>query len=238
MKGEPVDVDHRVLKLIVGLIALTLAPLTYLFAWLQLPDVELTSISASYWYGGFPQTIFIGFLFAIAAFLLAFEGTSKLDAGLSTMAGAASVSIAVFPCTAIDKAPLTPVVTSVTHASTIHTAAASAMFIVLAYFCYGFYYRAIGKNVDGGNPAAKWRAWIYLVCGVLLVASMLVMALASMLPAGSGESIADRHPALTFWGEAVGLVSFGISWLTSSKVLVAQAGERLYLIPSSLRGGG
>ncbi len=235
MKGEPVDVDHRVLKLIVGLIALTLAPLTYLFAWLQLPDMKLTSISASYWYGGVPQTIFIGFLFAIAAFLLAFEGTSRLDAALSNLAGAASVSIAMFPCTALEAAPLRGVVQSVTHASTIHTIAASTMFIVLAYFCFGFYTRAIAKNVDGGNPAAGWRSWIYLVCGVLLVASMLVMALAPFLPSLSGGSIAEQHATLTFWGEAVGLVSFGVSWLTSSKALVAQPSERLYLIPASLR---
>ena len=63
------EIDHRTIKLIVGVIALSLATLTGAFA-----GTPIASISASYYEGGWSQTIFIGFLFAIAAFLLAYNG--------------------------------------------------------------------------------------------------------------------------------------------------------------------
>jgi NADH:ubiquinone oxidoreductase subunit 5 (subunit L)/multisubunit Na+/H+ antiporter MnhA subunit len=68
------EIDHLTIKFVVGLIAVTLAPLTDFFA-----KSPITSISASYYEGGPSQTIFIGFLFAIAAFLLAYNGFSRTD---------------------------------------------------------------------------------------------------------------------------------------------------------------
>jgi len=60
------EIDHRTIKLIVGIVSLSLAGLTSAFA-----TTAITSISASYYEGGWSQSIFIGFLFAIAALLLA-----------------------------------------------------------------------------------------------------------------------------------------------------------------------
>ena len=68
------EIDHRTLKLLVGLIALTLGNLTSFFA-----DSKITSISASYYEGGWSQSILVGFLFAIAAFLLAYNGQSRSE---------------------------------------------------------------------------------------------------------------------------------------------------------------
>ncbi len=61
------EIDHRTLKLLVGLIARTLGGLTSLFA----GDPLLKSISESYWRGGWAQSVFVGFLFAISPFLFA-----------------------------------------------------------------------------------------------------------------------------------------------------------------------
>ena len=57
------EINHLTIKLVVGLIALSLAPLTSFFA-----KSSITSISVSYYEGGWSQAILIGFLFAIAAF--------------------------------------------------------------------------------------------------------------------------------------------------------------------------
>ena len=65
------EIDPRTLKLIVGLVAASLAGLTNVFA-----ESPIASISASYYEAGWSQSIFIGFLFAIAAFLLAYNGLS------------------------------------------------------------------------------------------------------------------------------------------------------------------
>jgi hypothetical protein len=60
------EIDHRTIKLIVVIIAISLAGHTNLFA-----KSPLSSISAVYYEGGWSQSILIGFLFAIAALLVA-----------------------------------------------------------------------------------------------------------------------------------------------------------------------
>ncbi len=68
---KPKEIDDHVLKLTVGLIALSLANLT---AWLSADSIE--SISASYYEDGWARDFFIGFLFAISSFLFAYNGDS------------------------------------------------------------------------------------------------------------------------------------------------------------------
>jgi len=58
------EIDHRTIKLLVGVIAVTMPFLTDAFA-----THTIDSISAAYYELGWSQSIFIGFLFAIGAFL-------------------------------------------------------------------------------------------------------------------------------------------------------------------------
>jgi hypothetical protein len=191
------EIDHRTIKLVVGVVAMSLAGLTSFFA-----STAITSISASYYEGGWSQTIFIGFLFAIAAFLLAYNGLSQTEMILSKVASVAGLGVAMFPCECGGHAELVP------H---VHGICAAVMFLILAYFCYGFFCRARAK----GHPQAKARATVYAVCGIAILLSIVVLALDHLL----GAAFSTRVPRLTYYGEATGLVSFGISWLTASRVL-------------------
>jgi hypothetical protein len=191
------EIDHRTMKLIVGVVAISLPGLTSVFA-----KTPLMSISASYWEGGPSQTIFIGFLFAIASFLLAYNGYTRREMMLSKIASVASLGIALFPCQCDQPAPGVPVV---------HFASAATMFLILAFFCYAFYERARAK----GHSEANVRATVYAVCGTAIVLSIVVLALDEVL----GGPLTDRVPALTFYGEATGLIAFGISWLIASRTL-------------------
>jgi len=191
------EIDHLTIKLVVGLIALSLAPLTSFFA-----NAHITSISASYYEGGWSQSIFIGFLFAIAAFLLAYNGYSRPDMVLSKLASVAAFGVAMFPCECDSHIELVP------H---VHGISAVTMFLILVYFCYSFYRRALSK----GHPQAKVRAVIYVVCGIFIVVSILTLAFDYF----SGKILSSKVTRLTFYGEATGLIAFGISWLTASRVL-------------------
>jgi hypothetical protein len=191
------EIDHRTIKLIVGLVALSLPGLTSFFA-----RTAITSISASYYEDGWSQSIFIGFLFAIAAFLLAYNGLSRPEMVLSKVAAVAGLGVALFPCGCDSHVELIPYV---------HAASATTMFVILAYFCYGFFERARSK----GHLEAKARATIYAVCGIAILLSIVVLACDNLF----GHALRDRIPRLVFYGEATGLISFGISWLTASRVL-------------------
>lgn len=200
------EIDHRTIKLIVGVIALSLASLTSLFA-----KSRITSISASYYEGGWSQSIFIGFLFAIAAFLLAYNGVTRVEMLLSKIASAAALGVALFPCACDTHSPPVPF---------IHGASAAVMFFILAFFCFGFFKRAMAK----GHREAKTRAGIYAVCGLAIVLAIAVIAFDNL----ANGALSTAIPRLTFYGEATGLVAFGLSWLTASRVLpgVTRSDER------------
>ncbi len=191
------EIDHRTIKLVVGLIALSLATLTSVFA-----TTRIASISASYYEGGWSQSIFVGFLFAIAAFLVAYNGYSRTEMLLSKLAAAAALGVALFPCECDGHEPLLPYV---------HGASAAVMFLILAYFCLGFYQRARAKH----HREADRRAVVYAACGVLIVAAILALA-ADHFTHGA---LTQRIPRFVYYGEGTGLIAFGISWLTASRTL-------------------
>jgi hypothetical protein len=191
------EIDHLTIKFVVGLIAVSLAPLTDFFA-----KSSITSISASYYEGRWSQTIFIGFLFAIAAFLVAYNGFSRTDMLLSKLAAAAALGVAMFPCECDNHIEAVPYV---------HYICAAAMFLILVYFCYSFYRRARSK----GHKEANRRACVYVVCGIAISLSILTIAFDKL----SGGILSSKVPRLIFYGESTGLVAFGVSWFTASRVL-------------------
>jgi hypothetical protein len=202
------EIDHRTIKLIVGIIALSLATLTSMFA-----ETAIPSISASYYEPGWSQTIFIGFLFSIAAFLMAYNGVSTTEMVLSKVASLAALGVALFPCECDSHVALVPYV---------HGIFATVMFFILAFFCYAFYKRARAK----GYKHALRRARIYVICGVLIIFSIIALAFDHF----SNGVLTQFIPRFVFYGEATALVAFGISWLTASRTfpVLTNEGERFH----------
>jgi hypothetical protein len=205
------EIDHHVLKLIVGLIALSLANLAAFFS-----PVPIESISASYHQGGWARDIFVGFLYAISAFLLAYNGSSASEMILSKIAGFTAIGVAMFPCACGSHDEIIPYV---------HNGSAGVMFLILAIFCWIFYKRARAKK----RRQANWRACIYAVCGILLVLSIAVLGLDEL----TGGYISSKVDRLVFYGERVGLMAFGISWLVASRALpvITAVDERVAVLP-------
>lgn len=188
------EIDHRTMKLVVGVIAISLAGITSFFA-----SSRITSISAAYYEAGWSQVIFIGFLFAIAAFLLAYNGYSRAQMIASKIAAISTLSVALFPCDCDGREPAVPYV---------HGASAAVTFAILAFFCYVFYRRAIVKV----TPQAKSRAFIYASCGIVITIAILVLAIDNLLHG----AIRAHIPRLTYYGERTALMAFGVSWLAAS----------------------
>jgi hypothetical protein len=191
------EIDHRTIKLIIGIIALAIAPLTRLLA-----GKPITSISASYYEGGWSQSIFVGFLFAIAALLLSYNGYSRVEMIMSKVAAIAALGVALFPCQCD---------THTEQPKHLHGLFAAIMFLILAYFCYAFLERARAK----AQPKARARVVVYAACGVAILLAIVVLGLNNLL----GEALSALVPRITFYGETVGLIAFGISWLTASRTI-------------------
>ena len=206
------EIDHHTIKLLVGVIALSLAALTNYLA-----DSPLQSISASYHEDGWSRDIFVGFLFAVSAFLLAYNGRSAVELVLSKIAAIAAVGIALFPCECDGHHEIVP------H---LHGLSAAVMFVILAIFCYSFFRRAKGKGHASSLGASDHlrRLWYLDIGGH------------SRYRDGSRfwtGRLARRSIGSCSYGEAVALVAFGVAWLTASRILpiITSSKERLSLSP-------
>ena len=200
------QIDHRVIKLVVGLIAVFMA------FFMQFASGELLrSISESYHYRA--RDWFVGLLFAVAALFLSFSGKNRFERILTTVASLLAAVVAIAPCTC-NREPGT--------LSALHFPAAAALFAILGYFCWRF--RRTAKSKVARYPEARNRVRVYTLC----LAGMVGCGLMAVAYAVAQGALDAKFPNYIFWLEALGLVSFGVSWLAASRTLplVTNARER------------
>jgi hypothetical protein len=194
-KSSPVF-DYRALRLLVGIIALTLP-----FVVSTVASVPLPSISASYYTEA--RDAFVGMLFVVGSFLWAYNGHSPTEARASKLASLAAVLVASFP-TSCETCPID-------STGVIHYSAAAVLFGILAFFCFG----PFRKNTRGAKGKKGRRSKIYFVCGWVIVGSMLSLCLMKLTV--PGDTL--RLLRATYWIEAISLTAFGIAWIVAGKYI-------------------
>lgn len=204
------QIDHRVIKLIVGVIAVCLA----LFMQMASGEV-LHSISESYHHQA--RDWFVGLLFAVAALFFSFKGENGRERRLTVLASVCAMLVAVAPCDCGRGSTLL---------SAFHFPAAAGVFGVMGYFCWRFRKTARGKSA--AYPEARRRAWVYTAC----LAGMGVCAVMAVAYAVAQQRLDAAFPNYVFWLEAMGLMSFGVSWLTASRTLpvITNQRERFHIL--------
>jgi hypothetical protein len=203
------QIDHRVIKLVVGVIAVSLA------LFMQIASGEpLRSISESYHYQA--RDLFVGLLFAVAAMFLSFRGENRFERKLTILVSLCTALVAVAPCECAR--PASPL-------SALHFPAAAGVFAIMGYFCWRFRRTALSK-VEW-YPEAGNRAHVYTACLLGMIGGG-IMAIAYAL---ARTPIDAAFPNYIFWLETTGLVSFGVSWLTASKTIpvITNPRERYHL---------
>jgi len=187
--------DYRALRLLMGVIAFALPIIVTIVS-----TTRLSSISASYHTEA--RDIFVGLIFVVSAFMLAYKGHTTTEAWVSTVACIAAAVAALFPTNCNTCAP--------DLASRIHYFAAAVLFGILAYFCLG----PFRKNTKGQGGKKGRRAKIYWVCGWAIVACMLTIGIAKyILPEEAIKTI-----RVTYWAEVLALDAFGVAWMVAGKV--------------------
>ncbi len=161
----------------------------------------LDSISA--YYGTGMRDVFVGILFVIAWFLFAYRGYERGDDIAGDLACVFALGVALFPITS--ESGLT---------RTAHFVSAAALFLVLAFFCLFLF----TKTRPGATPTPEKRTRnkIYVACGVIMLACIVLIALYSLLLQATG--FARLKPV--FWLEFLALWAFGVSWFIKGETLV------------------
>lgn len=206
--GTPV-VNHHTVRFIIGFVALSLAGLTNLFA-----SAPLESISAAYHEDGWSRDILVGFLLAVAALLLTYNGDSRPQMIMSKVAAFAAFGVAMFPCVCGNHPQIVPYV---------HAVSAFVMFSALAIFCRLFYRKAKAK----GHPEALMRATFYAISAITIMLSIAGLFIDWI----SGGALSALIPRFVFIAEAAALLAFGVSWLVASRAapVITNRDERISL---------
>ena len=164
-----------------------------------------TSISAYYWTGA--VSLFVGILAALSVYLLTYQGyaneSQKWDRLAAVTAGVSAAVVALFPTSPPHGIATLP--WWYPWISKVHAIAAIALFSMFAVFSLWLF-----RKTTPGEPLAadkKQRNTIYLVCGIVIVASM-VWAL-----------VAGQSDHSIFWPESFALVSFALSWLVKGRAV-------------------
>ncbi len=196
-----------------------------------------------FYYAQFLGPIFVGMLFFIGGFLLAYSGDHPLEDRGSTIAGIGAFVVACFPTKdngcALDTF-LARVFVQVTNSDPItvaeapdqeffnlfntvsdwHTLAAAIVFIYLGLFCLIVMKRILPeRHIRNGKliePKRK-RNRLYSYCGIVILLCVAVLALKGWL--GSADFLRWWNGYnLTFAFETTALWAFGLAWFIKGRV--------------------
>lgn len=212
--------DYRALRLLMGIIALSLPWLVDLLT----GSVELGSISASYWYHD-ARDVFVGSLFAVSAFLFAYNGHDLSQSIVSKVASLAALLVAIFPTAMPEGVTCGSVSTASVY---IHRISAVILFAILAYIAW-FPFR---KKIKGKKGRKRLRSAIYMTASMIILACIAVGLLGLTL-----DALDKELKGLVYWAELIALTAFGIAWIVSGKFtrLIADEDELLRLLPTRRR---
>lgn len=195
------QINHKVMRVIIGIIALFLSPAVWI-----LSKKQLSSISISYWTDA--HDIFVGSLIAVGFFLSAYNGAGNgrdWEYYLSKLACIFAICVALFPTKGFSDSDVPAAwVRAILEPlglvpEVIHNTAAVLLFACLVALMWFFSVRAKSKGKPG-------RAYFYRSVSILMG-----VGIAAILIVGNVLKLNDT----IFWVEVWGLTLFGLGWLVA-----------------------
>ncbi len=214
--------EQKSLRKLVGILGMSLPVLLYLFLYFAsgyLSPLE----SMSHYYMTRSGGIFVIVVSLMAIFLLLYKGKEPIDFYISSAAGIFALCLLLFPTSNLTETCCDPVkkfsITFIDGKSfrpSFHYISAGIFLLSLAYMSL-FLFTKSDKAPSQRTVNKKIRNRIYRVCGVIMIAAVLVIIL----------GFKDVIPAdfyyknnLTFWMETVAVESFGFSWLVKGEFIL------------------
>jgi hypothetical protein len=94
----------------------------------------------------------------------------------------------------------------------VHYTSAALLFITLAIFCLFLLGKTDTPEAEGTDKK-KGRDVVHIVCGVVIIACIVVSLIVAVLP---DDAAFHRYDPI-FWAEAVAISAFGVSWSIAGK---------------------
>ena len=151
---------YHALRIIVGILGITLPFILALGAWILFGEGLKDSISAYYYTG--MRDVFIGIIFIIGSFLITYRGYDILDHIVSTIGGISAILAAIFP-------------SSQGVTGTLHTIFAALFFLALIYFAMILFPKT--SPVTPPTPQKLQRTKVYKACGWIMIICLLLLVI-------------------------------------------------------------
>ncbi len=164
------------------------------------------------------RDVFVGTLCAIALFLFTYKGYDRRDNIAGTLACFFALGIAVFPTAIEIPTPTCNIPSVITNpmVSNLHFTFATLFFLVLTYFSLFLFTET--KEIDTQTQQKKTRNRIYKICGYIMLACIVLIAVYFFLLEKIYPNLAKYDPI--FWLETIALWAFATSWLVKGELIL------------------
>lgn len=224
IQDDPFKAALLRLRKAIGIIGLMLPII--LIAGALTPPVEMQTSISHFFYTPMRE-LFVIALSVIGIFLITYHGYDPApgdwlsDYWVSTTAGSAVLIVATVP-TLCDMAcgygPLSLFdgwVSNETLQDWLHFGSAGIFLGALAVMCLCLFTKS-NKTCPSQKKLRRNR--LYRICGVVIVATILTLALFKIPLVAVGDAW-DKSWYFTFWAEAIAVWAFGIAWLVKGQAL-------------------
>ncbi len=217
--------NQNTLRRIVGSLGMLLPLLVYLF--LEITDnFDPILPSISHYYFTRSASFFLIIVSLLAVFLLIYKGEDFIDYILSGFAGISALLMLIFPTDNLkglkyggkfDAVAVTFFQQSEFRPK-LHYGCAAIFLLCLAAMCLFLF----TKSGSYRTKRKKIRNKIYVACGIVMIAALLIAFLGFLEVIN--KDFYDAHN-LTFWMETVSVEAFGFSWMVKGGVIFADKKE-------------
>ncbi|MFN8252535.1 MAG: hypothetical protein U0V75_11710 [Ferruginibacter sp.] len=190
------------LRQLIGILGISLPLLMILFNYISFKSWQIEFSISDYYNNGSAGYVFVGVLFVLGFFLLAYKGYEKIDDRAADVGCAAALGVALFPTTSSNY--------------TVHVM--HFVFALLLFSTFIFFSLYLFRKTSGVKKITRQKVYrnrVYVTCGIIMIVCIVGIALASL---GLMGAAASRYK-IVFWLEAIALGSFGFSWIVKGELL-------------------
>jgi hypothetical protein len=194
------DLSYLAQRRLIGILGIALSIVLLIGAGIQK--------SVSQYYFTNMRDIFVAVLLITGVFLITYKGYSLIDSIVSMIAGIGMIITGLFPTSTDGVLVYSFLQLTEKTSFTIHAISSALLFISLAYMsCFVF---TKGNIIRTDNK--KKRNIVYIITGSIMFLFLIILGFVNGLSLG--------WEPFVFIGEAVMLMSFGISWLVKGETLL------------------
>ena len=204
--------SYLTLRKAIGWLGIAFPFLLVLGAWILFRTGIQFSLSSYYNTG--MRDVFVGTLCVIGFFLLSYRGYDH-DNFIGNLGCIFALGTALFPTAHGRVAP-----GGTDLAGILHFVFAALFFGTLIYFSWVLFPKT-HKNEQPEKRKLQ-RNMIYKACGWVMFICIFILIPIYLLLRGTFAAGLDRY-APAFWLETIGIVAFGISWLTKGQFILKDA---------------